>query len=103
VTVGLPEDEQRELDDIEQHLAEDDPTFAAKLAKTPPPHRLLPPRVLRLIGLLLIYAIGLLVVITGVSLSSIVLTALGAAVTAFGPVAIVVQAWRTRGNDESSG
>lgn len=101
--MGLPEDEQRELDDIEQRLAEDDPTFAAKLAKTPPPYRLLPPRVLRLIGLLLIYVVGLTLVITGVALSSIVLIALGAAVTAFSPVVIVVQAWRTRGNDESSG
>lgn len=101
--MGLPEDEQRELDAIEQRLAEDDPEFAAKLVKTPPPHHRLPPRVLKLIGLLLIYVVGLVVVITGVSLSSIVLIALGAAVTAFGPVVIVVQTWRTRGNDESSG
>ncbi|WP_434444316.1 DUF3040 domain-containing protein [Lentzea sp. E54] len=95
--MGLPEDEQRELDDIEQRLAEDDPTFAAKLARTPPPHHRLPPRVLRWIGLLLTYAVGLVVVVTGVSLSSIVLIALGAAVAAFGPVAMVVQTWRNRG------
>lgn len=95
--MGLPEDEQRELDDIEQRLAEDDPTFAARLATAPPPHRLLPPRVLRLIGLLLIYAVGLVVVITGVSLSSIVLIAIGAAVAAFGPVIVTVQTWRNRG------
>ncbi|MCX2948834.1 DUF3040 domain-containing protein [Lentzea sp. NEAU-D7] len=95
--MGLAEDEQRELDDIAQRLAEDDPTFAAKLATTPPPHRLLPPRVLRLIGLLLIYAVGLVVVITGVSLSSTVLIAIGAAVTACGPVVVIVQTWRNRG------
>lgn len=100
--MGLPEDEQRELDDIEQRLAEDDPEFAAKLVKTPSPHHRLPPHVLRLIGLLLIYVVGLVVVVTGVSLSSIVLITLGAAVAAFGPVTIVVRAWRTRGNDESS-
>lgn len=100
--MGLPEDEQRELDDIEQRLAEDDPAFVAKLAKTPPPHHRLPPRVLRLIGLLLIYVVGLVVVMTGVALSSIVLIALGAAVTAFGPVAILVQAWRSHGNRGSS-
>lgn len=100
--MGLPEDEQRELDDIEQRLAEDDPTFAAKLAKTPAPHHRLPPRVLRLIGLLLLYAVGLLVIVTGVSLSSIVLIALGAAVAAFGPAVIVIQTWRTRGNRSSS-
>ncbi|WP_170166475.1 DUF3040 domain-containing protein [Lentzea atacamensis] len=99
----MPEDEQRELDGIEHRLAEDDPTFAAKLATTPPLYRRLPPRVLRLISLLLIYVVGLVVVITGVSLSSNVLIALGWAVAAFGPVAIVVQAWRTRGSDESSG
>ncbi|GAA3685370.1 hypothetical protein GCM10022267_85210 [Lentzea roselyniae] len=101
--MGLPEDEQRELDDIEHRLAEDDPTFAAKLATTPPLYRQLTPRVLRLISLLLIYVVGLVVVITGVSLSSIVVIALGAAVAAFGPAATVVQAWRTRGNDESPG
>lgn len=101
--MGLPEDEQRELDDIEQRLAEDDPKFAAKLVKTPSPHHRLPPRVLKLIGLLLIYVVGLVVVMTGVSLSSIVLIALGAAVTAFSPVAIVVRTWRTRGNGGSSG
>ncbi|MFS8097457.1 DUF3040 domain-containing protein [Lentzea alba] len=100
--MGLPEDEQRELDAIEQRLAEDDPKFAAKLVKTPPPHHRLRPGVLRLIGLLLIYVVGLVLVITGVSLSSIVLIALGAAVTAFSPVAIVVQTWRTREKDEPS-
>ncbi len=101
--MGLPEDEQRELDDIEQRLAADDPKFAAKLVKTPSPHHRLPPRVLKLIGLLLIYVVGLVVVMTGISLSSIALIALGAAVTAFGPVTIVARAWHTRGNDESSG
>lgn len=101
--MGLAEDERRELEAIEQRLAEDDPTFAAKLVKTPTPHHRLPPRVLKLIGLLLIYVVGLVVVMTGVSLSSIVLIALGAAVTAFSPVAIVVRAWRTRGNGGSSG
>lgn len=103
MTVGLPEDEQRELDDIEQRLAEDDPAFVAKLAKPPPPHHRLPPHVLRLIGLLLIYVVGLVVVMTGVALSSIFVIVLGAAVTAFSPVAIVVRAWRTRGNGGSSG
>lgn len=100
--MGLAEDERRELEAIEQRLAEDDPKFAAKLVKTPPPHHRLPPRVLKLIGLLLIYVVGLVLVITGVSLSSIPLIALGAAVTAFSPLTIVVQAWRTRGNDGSS-
>ncbi|RDI34377.1 DUF3040 domain-containing protein [Lentzea flaviverrucosa] len=101
--MGLPEDEQRELDAIERRLAEDDPKFASKLVRPPPPHHRLPPRVLKLIGLLLIYVVGLVVVITGVSLSSIVLIALGAAVTAFSPVVVVVQTWRTRRNHEPSG
>ncbi|WP_346131161.1 DUF3040 domain-containing protein [Lentzea roselyniae] len=95
--MGLPEDEQRELDDIEQRLAEDAPDFAAKLAKAPPRYRLLPAaRVLRLAGLLLIYVLGLVTVMTGVSLSSPVLVALGAAMTAFGPVVMIVEAWRGR-------
>ncbi|SMD18107.1 DUF3040 domain-containing protein [Lentzea albidocapillata] len=101
--MGLAEDEQRELDAIERRLAEDDPKFASKLVRTPPPHHRLPPRVLKLISLLLIYVVGLVVVITGVSLSSLVLIALGAAVTAVSPVIIVVQTWRTRRNDEPSG
>ena len=58
---------------------------------------------LKLIGLLLIYVVGLVVVITGVSLSSIVVIALGAVVASFSPVAIVVQTWRTRRNDEPPG
>ncbi len=101
--MGLPEDEQRELDDIEQRLAADDPRFVAKLTRTPPPHHRLPPHVLRLVVLLLIYVVGLVLVITGVSLSSTVLIALGAAVCAFSPVVVIVQVWRTRRNDEPQG
>ena len=93
--MGLPEDEQRELDDIAQRLSEDDPAFAATLAT--PPHRLLPPRALRLVGLLVIYAVGLVVVITGVSLSSTVLIAIGAAVAASGAVAATVHLRPNRG------
>ncbi len=92
----LPEDEKRELKAIEEHLAEEDPAFAARLTRKPPPHLRLSRRALFVVLLLLTYSAGLTLVIGGVSLSSVALVVLGIAVTAIFPVLIAVRAWRGR-------
>ncbi|MGI5499956.1 DUF3040 domain-containing protein [Lentzea sp. CA-135723] len=88
----LPDHEQRELEEIERRLAEDDPKFAAKLNRPAPR---VPRRTLVLAGVLAFYVAGLVVVMTGVSLASVVLIALGAAMVlaVFGWFAVRV--WRT--------
>ncbi|MCX2946917.1 DUF3040 domain-containing protein [Lentzea sp. NEAU-D7] len=89
----LPDHEQRELDEIERRLAEDDPKLAAKLTRPAPR---MPRRTLVLAGMLSLYAIGLLVVIAGVSSSSAVVVALGACVVLGVFAAFAVRAWRER-------
>jgi hypothetical protein len=73
----LPDREQQELDEIERRLAEDDPKLAAKLNRSAPR---VPRRTLVVVGMLLTYAVGLIAVMAGVTLSSVVLIALGACV-----------------------
>ena len=87
----LPDREQQELDEIERRLAEDDPKLAAKLNRPAPR---VPRRTLVLAGLLLTYAVGLIVVMAGVSLSSVVLVALGACVVLGVFAWFAVRAWR---------
>ncbi|SMC53263.1 DUF3040 domain-containing protein [Lentzea albidocapillata] len=89
----LPDHEQQELDEIERHLAEDDPKLAAKLNR---PAARVPRRTAVVAGMLSLHVIGLLVVVAGVTLSSVVLVALGACVIlgVFGGFA--VRAWHER-------
>ncbi|WP_439658641.1 DUF3040 domain-containing protein [Lentzea sp. HUAS TT2] len=87
----LPDREQQELDEIERRLAEDDPKLAAKLNRPAPR---VPRRTLVLAGLLLTYAVGLIVVVAGVTLSSVVLIALGACVVLGVFAWFAVRAWR---------
>lgn len=56
--MGLTEHEKRELDAIEQHLAQEDPAFATKLSK-PWWHLRLSGTALFAIGLLTTYVAGL--------------------------------------------
>lgn len=56
--MGLTEHEKRELDAIEQHLAQEDPAFATKLSK-PRWHLRLSGTALFAIGLLTTYVAGL--------------------------------------------
>ena len=87
----LPDREQQELDEIERRLAEDDPKLAAKLTRPAPR---VPRRTLVVAVMLLAYAAGLIVVMTGVTLSSVVLVVLGACV-ALGVFAwFAVRVWR---------
>ncbi|WP_394619615.1 DUF3040 domain-containing protein [Lentzea sp. JNUCC 0626] len=87
----LPDHEQRELEEIERRLAEDDPKFAAKLNRPAPR---VPHRTLMLAGVLAFYVAGLVVVMTGVTLASQIVIALGAAMVlaVFGWFG--VRAWR---------
>lgn len=86
----LPDREQQELDEIERRLAEDDPKLAAKLNRPAPR---VPRRTLVLAGVLLTYAVGLVVVMAGVTLSSVVLIALGACVVLGVFAWFAVRAW----------
>ena len=54
----LPEDEKRALKALEERLAQEDPAFAARLARRPPPYYRLPSRVLFTVLLLLTYTVG---------------------------------------------
>ena len=89
--MGLAEHEKRELDAIEQHLAEDDPAFATKLSR-PAWHLRMSGTALFVVGLLTTYVIGLALLATGVTLSSWLLIAAGAAVTVVYPVKVTVRA-----------
>lgn len=93
--MGLAEHEKRELNAIEQHLAEEDPVFATKLTK-PSWHMRLSGTALFVVGLMTTYVAGLTAVAIGVTLSSWPLIAVGAAVTAVFPVRVAVRAVRTR-------
>lgn len=87
----LPDREQQELDEIERHLAEDDPKLAAKLTRPAPR---VPRRTVVAAGMLLLYAAGLLVVMAGVTLSSAVVIALGACVLLGVFAWFTLRAWR---------
>lgn len=93
--MGLTEHEKRELDAIEQHLAQEDPEFATKLSK-PRWHLRLSGTALFAIGLLTTYVAGLTLLAAGVTASSWPLTAFGAAVTAICPVKVTLHAVRDR-------
>ncbi|WP_053735782.1 DUF3040 domain-containing protein [Nocardia sp. NRRL S-836] len=87
----LPDHEQQELDEIERRLAQDDPKLAAKLNRPAPR---VPRRTLVTAGVLALYVVGLVVVMAGVTLSSVVLVALGAGVVLAVFAWFGVRAWR---------
>lgn len=91
--VGLQDHEKRALAQIERQLADDDPRFVARLNRRRSRIRI-PQRVLFTAALLTTYLVGLLTIITGVTLSSTFLIVLGALVTAAFPTAVATRAWR---------
>lgn len=91
----LPDREQQELREIEQRLAEDDPKLAAKLNRAAP-RMLVPRRVLLFVGMLAVYLAGLVVVMVGVTLSSVALIVLGACTIIGGLAWFAVRALRKR-------
>jgi hypothetical protein len=93
--MGLTDHEERALAQIERQLADDDPRFVARLARTRPLSRV-PRRVLFGAALCLVYSVGLLTIIAGATLQSAVLIAIGSAVTVAYPVAVAVRAWQER-------
>jgi hypothetical protein len=84
--MGLADHEERELADIAQHLASDDPRFAGTLGRRSRVGGRFSRTTLLVIGLLTSYVLGLVVIIAGVTASSIPLIVLGALLTASGPV-----------------
>jgi hypothetical protein len=93
--MALQDHEERALAQIERQLADDDPRFVARLARTRSWLRI-PRRVLFASALVLTYALGLLIIIAGVTLPSVILVVLGSLVTAAFPVAAGRRAWRER-------
>lgn len=90
----LPEDEQRQLKQIEEQLAEEDPAFAARLTRKPPAHQRLSRKALFVVLLLLSYVVGLTLLVGGVALESVALTVLGVGVTVTYPVLVTVRGLR---------
>lgn len=86
----LPDREQQELDEIERRLAEDDPKLAAKLTRPAPR---VPRRTLLVVAVVMLYVLGLMVLIAGVTLSSVVLIALGACVMLGAFAWFAVRSW----------
>ena len=93
--MGLAEHEKRELDAIEQHLAQEDPSLATKLS-SPRWHLRLPGTALFAIGLLTTYVAGLTLLAAGVTVSSWPVIAIGAAVTVIFPTKVALRAMRER-------
>lgn len=91
--MALADHEKRELDEIEQRLAEEDPKLAAKLAR-PSVFAALSNGALRLLVVFAVHLCGLLALMAGVTWSSVPLIALGAALCVSAFAGLVVQAWR---------
>jgi hypothetical protein len=101
--MGLPDHEERELAEIEQHLVQDDPRLAARLARGRTGVFALSGRARFVLGVLATYVTGLSTIIAGVTWSSPFLVALGAAVTTSFPVAVAARAWRDRRSPDATG
>ncbi|GAB2960388.1 DUF3040 domain-containing protein [Saccharothrix stipae] len=93
--MALQDHEERALAEIEQQLADDDPRFVARLGRKRSWIRT-SRRVAYAAALVSTYLTGLLVVIAGVTLPSVILIVLGSAVTAVFPVLTAARAWRAR-------
>lgn len=92
--MALRDQEKRQLAEIEQGLAADDPKFVATVRKlSARVHRA--SRLLRnILVLLATYLVGLTTIVGGVWLSAVVLVVLGAVITASMPVLIGWRAYR---------
>ena len=92
--MALTDHEQRAVDQIERQLAAQDPKFAARLTR-PAPWRVLSRKTWLVIGSLVTYVTGLLVVIAGVTSSSAAVVVLGAVVSAAGAADLTRRAARS--------
>ncbi|MCG8922615.1 DUF3040 domain-containing protein [Lentzea sp. CC55] len=97
--MALADREKRELEEIEQRLFAEDPKFAAKLTK-PSVFVFLSRRTLLLACVVAAFLCGLLVVIAGVTWSSVPVVVLGAVVCASVFAGLVVWVWRGQRNAE---
>lgn len=94
--MALPEHEQRKLDEIEQHLAEEDPRFAPKFGKSRPTIFGMSHRTAGALAILVCYVAGLEAMVVGVTMSSWVIITLGAAITTGVFVWLIMRTWRER-------
>ncbi|SDN00886.1 Protein of unknown function [Lentzea albidocapillata subsp. violacea] len=91
----LPDREKQALHDIERRLMEEDPKLAAKLNRAAP--RVHVSRGIQVvIGMLAVYVAGLIAVMVGVTLSSVVLIVLGGCVIVGMFAVFAVRVWRRR-------
>jgi Flp pilus assembly protein TadB len=93
--MALADHEKRELEEIEQRLFAEDPKFAAKLTK-PSVLAFLSGRTMRLLGGLVVYLCGLMVVIAGVTWASVPVVVLGGVVCAGVFAGLLYLAWRSQ-------
>ncbi|GGU16068.1 DUF3040 domain-containing protein [Lentzea flava] len=91
--MALADHEKRELAEIEQRLADEDPKLAAKLTR-PSALVFLPSRTVRVLAVFGVYLLGLLAMISGVTWSSAPLVVLGAVLCAGVFGRLVFSAWR---------
>ncbi|HKN54742.1 MAG TPA: DUF3040 domain-containing protein [Amycolatopsis sp.] len=90
--MALHDYEQRKLDEIEQHLAEESPRLAQHLSDFRPGRY--GTLVAAALGLLILLSVGLVVMVTGVQLAAPGLIVTGALLTAIGPGAAAWYSWR---------
>ncbi|GAA4532136.1 DUF3040 domain-containing protein [Amycolatopsis samaneae] len=84
--MALHDYEQRKLDEIEKHLVEENPRMARRFAEFRPFH--LVTLVAAGLGLIALLAVGLVVMVIGVQLTTPGLIILGALLTAAVPAAV---------------
>ncbi|MGW0521505.1 DUF3040 domain-containing protein [Crossiella sp. NPDC003009] len=80
--MALRDHEQRALDEIERRLAEEDPRLAARFLGLSAPGARTRHAALALLGVLAAYALGLAILVIGISASLTTLVVLGSAISA---------------------
>lgn len=95
--MALSEHEQQKLDEIAQHLAEEDPRFAPEFGKSRPTIFGMSRRTAAVLAVLVYFVAGLEAMVVGVTMSSWVIIALGAAITIGVFVWLIMRVWRARG------
>lgn len=88
--------EKRQLAEIEQHLADESPELAQKLAALGTAETGTRHSVQSIVAMITMYLAGLTLIIAGVQISSVLVIVLGAVLTTAVPVATGWHAWRTR-------
>lgn len=94
VTMALPDEEQRQLAEIERRLAEEDPRLAQRLARLRP--LALSSTAVAVFVALMCFVVGLIVVAVGTQLGSLPVGVVGAVVGVGVPTLVVWRLWLRR-------